>query len=152
MNSSVAQTPPRCPNCNTAMEWDDRLSLDGGRMAHCPKCDHLTPEWDVDAPTPATTAPSSQLSPRMEQFANQVIDEVEKAGIDDEHVTTAGEPPDEIIAFLRNEAEECTKSAMARRTQPGDRDQTEAELKAAKRLAEKMNRAKNGPSEHKAGG
>lgn len=75
-----------------------------------------------------TTAMQVKLSRLMEDMTPSAVPE-----------STAGEPTFvEIIEFLRNEATSSMSNALARRTEPGERDQTEAELKAAKKIAEKM--------------
>jgi adenine-specific DNA methylase len=34
------------------MGWDESLPLENGKMAKCPKCGHLTPCWEKEAPAP----------------------------------------------------------------------------------------------------
>ena len=50
---------PKCPQCETAMGWDESLPLENGKMAKCSKCGHLTPCWETEQKEPRKRKPQS---------------------------------------------------------------------------------------------
>ena len=58
---AVPTVPPPCHACGAPTKWSVTISLDGGALAECTECEHVTAHWSDDG-TGSATGKSSHRS------------------------------------------------------------------------------------------